>query len=87
MRAAPPLLTFAQRGIPTRIVRSHTLRFGAEYRVYQENVYNLGQSSGVISYDAAWTRGPLDTFAAAPIGQAMAAFGAQREVVRNAVLS
>jgi hypothetical protein len=61
-------------GNVTRVVRAHSLRFGAEYRIYQENVYNLGQSSGNLVFGTDWTRGPLDNSSSAPIGQGMAQF-------------
>lgn len=58
----------------TNMVRSHTLRFGAGYRVYRENAFSLGQSSGSFTFGTDWTRGPLDTSPAAPMGQSMASF-------------
>ncbi len=58
----------------TSIIGSHTLRYGVVYRNYQANQYNLDNSSGVISFGTNWTRGPLDTSAAAPMGQGIASF-------------
>ncbi|MEK7403489.1 MAG: carboxypeptidase-like regulatory domain-containing protein [Acidobacteriota bacterium] len=58
----------------TGVVRAHTMRFGAGYRVYRENTFNFGQSSGSLSFSTSWTRGPLDSSPAAPIGQGMASF-------------
>lgn len=58
----------------TTIARSHTLRYGAGYRVYRENRYNFGHSSGSFAFGSDWTRGPLDTSPAAPMGQTMASF-------------
>ena len=60
----------------TTIIGSHTLRYGFAYRTYRRNSFNLGSSSGALSFDATWTRGPLDNSAAAPqqLGQSMAAF-------------
>ena len=40
--------------------------------IYRRNSTNLGNSSGVLSFGTNWTRGPLDTSAASPIGQGMA---------------
>jgi hypothetical protein len=58
----------------TRMVRSHTMRFGAGFRVYRENAFNFGQSSGAFSFGTTWTRGPLDTSPGAPMGQSLASF-------------
>jgi len=58
----------------TSIVRSHTMRYGIGYRVYRENTYNLGNSSGVFSFSTDWMRGPLDTSPPAPMGQGLASF-------------
>src|SRR5262249_22825509 len=56
------------------LVRSHTLRFGVGYRVYRENLLSPGQSAGQMNFGTEWTRGPLDTSAAAPMGQSLASF-------------
>ena len=56
----------------TRVAGSHSIRFGGGYRIYRRNQNNLGNSSGVLTYSTNWTRGPLDTSAASPIGQGMA---------------
>lgn len=53
---------------------THTLRFGGEFRVYQDNAYTYGQVSPSMSFATTWTRGPLDSSAASPIGQGMASF-------------
>ncbi|MCX6636231.1 MAG: TonB-dependent receptor [Acidobacteria bacterium] len=58
----------------TNMVRSHTMRFGAGYRAYRENRFDLGQSSGSFNFGASWTRGPLDTSPSAPMGQGLASF-------------
>jgi hypothetical protein len=58
----------------TQIVNAHTLRYGVGYRVYRENTFDLGASSGSLGFSTNWTRGPLDTSAAAPIGQGLASF-------------
>ena len=56
----------------TRIFGSHTVRFGPGYRVYRRNSRDLGTSSGLLAFNTNWTRGPLDTSGAAPIGQGLA---------------
>ncbi|MBI4876897.1 MAG: TonB-dependent receptor [Acidobacteria bacterium] len=57
-----------------KIVGSHSLKFGADVRVYRESASNLGSSSGSYSFGSNWTRGPLDNSTAAPIGQELASF-------------
>jgi Carboxypeptidase regulatory-like domain len=56
----------------TKVAGTHSMRFGGGYRIYRRNSTNLGNSSGVLSFATNWTRGPLDTSAASPIGQGMA---------------
>ena len=56
----------------TKVAGTHSMRFGGGYRIYRRNSTNLGNSSGVLSFGTNWTRGPLDTSAASPIGQGMA---------------
>ncbi|MGH9660509.1 MAG: carboxypeptidase regulatory-like domain-containing protein, partial [Bryobacteraceae bacterium] len=58
----------------TKIVNTHTMRFGLGYRVYRENAFNLSNSSGSLPFGTDWTRGPNNTSAASPIGQGMASF-------------
>lgn len=58
----------------TNTFGKHTLRSGAAYRVYQENAYDLGNSSGLYTFDSSWTGGPFNTSGASPIGQGFAAF-------------
>lgn len=58
----------------TTIVGPHTVRYGAAFRVYRENRYDFGHSSGSFDFGTNWTRGPLDTSPSAPMGQSMASF-------------
>ena len=53
---------------------NHSLRFGGEWRVFQENAAIFGNISPNFIFSTDWTRGPLDTAAASPIGQGMAAY-------------
>jgi hypothetical protein len=58
----------------TRIVRSHTLRFGTGFRVYRESNFDFGQSSGNFSFGSGgWVNGPVDNSTGAPLGQGFAA--------------
>jgi hypothetical protein len=61
-------------GNVTTVASAHTLRYGAAYRVYRRNAFNLGNSSGLFNFDSTWTKGPLDSSAASPLGQGLAAF-------------
>lgn len=53
---------------------SHTLKTGAEWRVIQSNHTSPGRVTPSFTFAADWTKGPLDTSAAAPIGQGLASF-------------
>ncbi len=53
---------------------NHSLRLGAELRVFQENAALFGNISPNLVFGTDWTRGPLDSAPAAPIGQGMAAY-------------
>lgn len=57
-----------------KIVRTHSIKFGADLRLLREGALNLGSSSGAYSFSTNWTRGPLDNSPAAPLGQEMASF-------------
>jgi hypothetical protein len=61
-------------GTVTHVVRSHMMRYGAEYRVYRENTYTLGQSSGQLDFGTSFSNGPLDSSAASPKGGGLANF-------------
>ncbi len=52
----------------------HTMRFGGEFRALRENNYAFGAYTPAISFSTNWTRGPLDSSAASPIGQGLASF-------------
>ena len=58
----------------TKIIGSHTIKSGVTFRDYLENAYDLGNSSGLFNFDSTFTGGPLNTSAAAPIGQDFASF-------------
>jgi TonB dependent receptor len=58
----------------TNIIGRHTVRSGVAYRTYQENAYDLGNSSGLYNFDSTWTGGPFNNSAPAPIGQGLASF-------------
>ncbi len=58
----------------TSLIGAHSVRFGADYRVYRENVWNLSNSAGNLEFGTTWTRGPFNTSSSAPIGQGMASF-------------
>jgi hypothetical protein len=59
-----------------RPVGSHSMRFGADLRMYQKNMFIAGAASPSFTFGTTWTNGPLDNSPASPggVGQAMAAF-------------
>ncbi len=54
--------------------RNHSVRFGADLRLSFENSIDYLNASPQMSFDTAYTRGPLDNSPAAPIGQGFASF-------------
>lgn len=56
----------------TRIAGSHSMRYGTDIRIMQENGYGYGNVSPNLTFAQAYTRGPLDNAPAAPIGQGLA---------------
>lgn len=59
----------------THIRGVHSLRFGGEVRLQQDNSNEYSTSyAPVYNFASAWTRGPLDTSPAASIGQGLASF-------------
>ncbi len=61
-------------GSATQVRGAHSLRYGGEYRILQENSYNFGRVSPSMDFGTLWTRGPLDSSPAAPLGQGLASF-------------
>jgi hypothetical protein len=59
-----------------RPVGNHSLKFGADMRIYQKNMFIAGTATPRFNFDTTWTNGPLDNSPVAPggVGQAMAAF-------------
>lgn len=59
----------------TKLRGGHNLRFGADFRVYRENVgrYPLDVAPQLI-FSSTYTRGPLDNSTAPPVGGELAAF-------------
>ena len=57
------------------LVRSHSMKFGSEYRRYIEDASRFSNAvSPQINFSNNWTRGPLDNSAASPYGQDFASF-------------
>jgi hypothetical protein len=56
----------------TKITGEHSLKFGWEYRVMQDNGFNYGNVAPQLVFAQAYTRGPLDNSPTAPIGQGLA---------------
>ncbi|MCZ2077262.1 MAG: TonB-dependent receptor [Bryobacterales bacterium] len=59
-----------------RPIGNHNVKFGADVRVYRENVYAFGSATPRFDFRTDFTRGPLDNSPSSPsgIGQGMAAF-------------
>jgi hypothetical protein len=59
----------------TRLLGSHSLRFGADFRVYRENQgrYPIGVAPQ-LAFSATYTRGPLDNSPVPPVGGELASF-------------
>ena len=66
-------LTHSATANVTKLMGSHTIRFGPEYRVYRSfnNRRPIGNAPDY-SFSTNYTRGPLDNSPAAPIGQDLA---------------
>jgi len=60
----------------TRTAGNHSVRFGGEYRILQENGINWGNVAPRLEFATNWTRGPLDNSTGSPqgIGQGLASF-------------
>jgi hypothetical protein len=53
---------------------SAMFRFGGEVRVYRHHLYQFQPENPTLNFNQRWTNGPLDSAAAAPIGQGLASF-------------
>ena len=58
----------------TKSLSRHSLRVGAEYRLYREHTYNFSLVTPQLVFGNTFTRGPLDNSPVAPIGQGYASF-------------
>lgn len=56
----------------TKIRGFHSIRAGAEYRLMRENGFSYGNVAPALNFSTTYTRGPLDTSPASPIGQGLA---------------
>ena len=56
----------------TKIAGEHSLKFGGEFRVMQDNGLNYGNVAPQLVFAQTYTRGPLDNSPTAPIGQGLA---------------
>ena len=57
-----------------KVWNKHNLKLGADLRLMRESDYKPRYSSGRYTFNANWTRGPLDTSSTAPLGQELASF-------------
>ena len=68
-----PTETYTWGGSVQKMSGVHALKFGAEYRIYRENQYNIDHvSTGEFDFGTGWTQGPYDNSAASPRGQGLA---------------
>ena len=68
-------LTHSFAGTFTKLIGSHNLRFGPEFRVYRQNLGRFPMDTApVLNYDTTYTRGPFDNSAAPTVGGELAAF-------------
>ncbi|MBI3697818.1 MAG: TonB-dependent receptor [Acidobacteria bacterium] len=58
----------------TKVAGKHSLKQGADVRLYRESSASFGNSAGSYDFSTNWTRGPLDNSTAAPLGQDLASF-------------
>ena len=56
----------------TKISGAHSMRAGSEFRLMRDTGFNYGNVAPQLQFVGTYTRGPLDTAAAAPIGQGLA---------------
>ncbi len=61
-------------GDVTRSLGKHTLRFGGDFRTYNENSYVFNNGTPYLNFNSTYTQGPLDNSPGAPIGQGLASF-------------
>lgn len=59
-------------GTLTKIAGAHSFKLGFDLRYMEENGYNYGNVSPLLTFAQAYTRGPLDNSPVAPIGQGLA---------------
>ncbi len=53
----------------SKVARTHSIRTGFEFRVYQETDRFMGnQQTGSFTFGSSWTKGPLDNASASPSG-------------------
>lgn len=68
-------LTHAFAGTFTRLIGNHNIRFGAESRVYRQNLGRFPlDTAPQLAFNSTYTRGPLDTAAAPTVGGELTAF-------------
>ena len=60
------------QGTLTKMAGNHSLRLGADLRIYRESTGAFGSVAPRFDFGKTWTRGPLDNSAVAPLGQGLA---------------
>ncbi len=58
----------------SKVLNRHSLKLGADARLYRESNYSPSNSAGRYQFSTNWTRGPLDSSPGSPLGQDFASF-------------
>jgi hypothetical protein len=59
-------------GTVSRFSGNHSMKLGGEFRLMRDNGFSYGNVAPYLDFGTTYTRGPLDTSPAAPIGQGLA---------------
>jgi hypothetical protein len=58
----------------SKVVHRHTVKMGADLRLYRESNWQPRYSAGRYQFSTNWTRGPFSNSSSAPFGQEMASY-------------
>jgi hypothetical protein len=72
--ARDPSTSYQLFGDVVKIVGSHTLKFGSDFRRYRLDNITYGNAAGTFTFSTNWTRGPNASSAASTFGQDFASF-------------
>ncbi len=66
--------SFQLFGNVVKIRGNHSIKVGADARMYRWSAYTFGNPSGIFTFNSSWTNNPAVSNTASPLGQDMAAF-------------